>query len=156
MREQPRSTPSTFLEYKSVLITVVTVCVCLVVQPCLTLCDPVVCSPPGSSVHGILQARVWSGVPFPSPGDLPNPGIEPGLLHCGQILYHLSHQGNPFLKSLLRLLQYRFCCFMFLFFFFWTWGKWGLSSPTRDWTPTPCISFSHCMAREVPTRLLGL
>ena len=118
MREQPRSTPSTFLEYKSVLITVVTVCVCLVVQPCLTLCDPVVCSPPGSSVHGILQARVWSGVPFPSPGDLPNPGIEPGLLHCGQILYHLSHQGNPFLKSLLRLLQYCFCCFMFLFFFF--------------------------------------
>ena len=31
------------------------------------------CSPPGSSVHGILQARL----PFPSPGDLPNPGIEP-------------------------------------------------------------------------------
>ena len=35
------------------------------------------CSPPGSSVHGILQARIWSGLPFPSPGDLPNPGIEP-------------------------------------------------------------------------------
>ena len=34
------------------------------------------CSPPGSSVHGILQARIWSGWPFPSPGDLPNPGTE--------------------------------------------------------------------------------
>jgi len=34
-------------------------------------------SPPGSSVHGILQARIWSGLPFPSPEDLHNPGIEP-------------------------------------------------------------------------------
>ena len=32
----------------------------------------------GSSVHGILQARIWSGLPFPSPGDLPDPGIELG------------------------------------------------------------------------------
>ena len=29
------------------------------------------------TVHGILQARIWSGWPFPSPGDLPNPGTEP-------------------------------------------------------------------------------
>ena len=36
------------------------------------------CSPPGSSVNGILQARIWEWVPFPSPGDLPNPGIKPG------------------------------------------------------------------------------
>ena len=35
------------------------------------------CSPPGSSVHGILQARYLSGLPFPSPGDLPKLGIEP-------------------------------------------------------------------------------
>ena len=32
---------------------------------------------PGSSVRGILQAKYWSGLPFPPPGDLPNPGIEP-------------------------------------------------------------------------------
>ena len=31
----------------------------------------------GSSVHGILQAGIWSGLPFLSPGDLPDPGIEP-------------------------------------------------------------------------------
>ena len=35
------------------------------------------CSLPGSSVHGILQARTQDGLPFSPPGDLPNPGIEP-------------------------------------------------------------------------------
>ena len=51
-----------------------------VTQLCLTLCDPEDCSPPGSPVPGILQALpilYWSGLPFPSPGDLPDPGIEP-------------------------------------------------------------------------------
>ena len=47
-----------------------------VTQSCPTLCDPVDCSLLGSSVHGIFQAKVLEGVPFPSPGDLPNPGIE--------------------------------------------------------------------------------
>ena len=42
------------------------------------LCDPMDYSLSGSSVHGILQARVLDGLPFPSPGDLPDPGIEPG------------------------------------------------------------------------------
>ena len=46
-------------------------------QPCLTLCDPVDCSPPGSSVHGIIQARILEWVAIPLPEDLPNPGIEP-------------------------------------------------------------------------------
>ena len=36
------------------------------------------CSLPGSSVHGIFQQEYWSGLPFPFPGDLPNPGVEPG------------------------------------------------------------------------------
>ena len=48
-----------------------------VTQSYLTLWDPVDCSPPGSSVHGILQARVLEWVAIPSPGDLPNPGIKP-------------------------------------------------------------------------------
>ena len=34
-------------------------------------------SPPGSSIHGILQAGILSGLPCPPPGDLPNPGTEP-------------------------------------------------------------------------------
>ena len=45
-------------------------------QSCQTLCNPMGCSPPGSSVHGILQARILEWVAFPSPGDLPDPGIE--------------------------------------------------------------------------------
>ena len=49
----------------------------LVVQLNLTLCDPMDCSSPVSSVHGILQQEYWSGLPFPSPGGLPDPGIEP-------------------------------------------------------------------------------
>ena len=55
-------------------------CVCevTVAQLCPTLCDPMDCSPPGFSVHGILQQEYWSGLPFPFPEDLPDPGIEPG------------------------------------------------------------------------------
>ena len=46
-------------------------------QSCPTLCDPMDCSPPGSSVHGILQAKILGWVALPSPGDLLDPGIEP-------------------------------------------------------------------------------
>ena len=45
-------------------------------QLCPTLCDPVDCSPPGSSVHVIFQARILRWAAIPSPGDLPNPGIK--------------------------------------------------------------------------------
>ena len=41
------------------------------------LCDPMDCSLPGSSIHGIFQQEYWSGLPCPPPGDLSNPGIEP-------------------------------------------------------------------------------
>ena len=41
------------------------------------LCDPVDCSPPGSSVHEFSRQEYWNGLPFPSPGDVPDPGIEP-------------------------------------------------------------------------------
>ena len=53
-------------------------CVCAELpQSCLTLCNPMNCSPPGSSVHGILQAKHRSGLQCPPSGDLLNPGIEP-------------------------------------------------------------------------------
>ena len=68
----------------------------LVAQSCLTLCDPVNCSLPGSSVHGILQARILEWVPSTfSRGIFPTQGSNPGLPHCGRILYCLSHQGSP-------------------------------------------------------------
>ena len=63
------------------------------------------CDPPGSSVCGILQARRlewvsrqedWSGLPFPSPGDLPNPGIEPWSPALeADALTSEPHQGSP-------------------------------------------------------------
>ena len=49
-----------------------------VAQLCLTLCDPMDCSLPASSVHGIFQARILECVAISFSGDLPNPGIEPG------------------------------------------------------------------------------
>ena len=52
----------------------------MLLQSCLTLCNPVDCSLPGSSVMGFSRQEYWSGLPFPSPEDLPNPGIEQGLL----------------------------------------------------------------------------
>ena len=48
----------------------------LVVQLCLTLCNPTDYSLPGSSVHENFPGY-WSWLPFPSLGDLPDPGIEP-------------------------------------------------------------------------------
>ena len=66
----------------------------LVAQSCPTLCDPVDCSLPGSSVHGILQARSVCCHSLLQ-GIFPTLGSNPGLLHCRQILYHLSHQGSP-------------------------------------------------------------
>ena len=50
---------------------------CSVTQLCLTLCDPIDSSPPGSSVHGILQIRILEWIVVPLPVDLPNPGINP-------------------------------------------------------------------------------
>ena len=47
---------------------------CIYAQSCPTLCNPMDCSPPGSSVHGILQARILKWVACPPPGDLPDPG----------------------------------------------------------------------------------
>ena len=79
----------------------------LSLQSCLTLCDLMDHSPTDSSVHGLLQAEYWSGLPFPTPGYLPNPGIQTESLTCpglaggffttsttweeGSKLYYLGH-----------------------------------------------------------------
>ena len=59
----------------------------LAARLCSILSNPTDCSPPGSSVHGILWARILEWVAFPSLGDLPDPGSNLGLLHCRQFLY---------------------------------------------------------------------
>ena len=61
---------------------------------CPTLYKPMDCNPLGSSAHGISQARIleWVAISF-SKGSFPTQGLNPGLPHCRQTLYHLSHQG---------------------------------------------------------------
>ena len=69
-------------------------CEVKVAQSCLTLCDLI-----DYTVHGILQARILESVAFTfSRGIFPTQGSNPGLPHCRQILYQLSHQGSPYLK----------------------------------------------------------
>ena len=115
----------------------------LVTQLCVILCDPMDCSPPGSSVRGSLEAKILEWLPclpYPrikprspalqadsllseSPGKPKNTkvgslyllqGILPtqesnwSLLHCRQILYQLSYQGNP--KSKGRSHKTTKCC----------------------------------------------
>ena len=64
-------------------------------QVCPTLCDPMDCSPPGSSVCGILQARILEVVAMLFfQGIFLTWGLNQGLLHCRQILYQLSYQGS--------------------------------------------------------------
>ena len=71
---------------------------CLVAQLWLTLCDSMDYSQPGSSVHGDSPGKN-TGVGFHAllQGIFPIQGLNPGLPHCRQILYHLGHQGSPFI-----------------------------------------------------------
>ena len=65
----------------------------LVTQSYQTLCDPMDCSLPGSSVHWILQARILESVAIPFSRESSwTQGSNLGLPHCSQILYYLSHQ----------------------------------------------------------------
>ena len=63
-------------------------------QLCPTPCYPMDHSLPGSSVHGIFQAKILEWVAMPSSRRSSRP-LNPGLLHCRRILYHLSHLGSP-------------------------------------------------------------
>ena len=69
-------------------------CVCLVAQSCPTICDPRDCSTPGSSVHGDSRGKnTGMGCHALLQGIFSIQGSNPGLPHCRQIFYHLSHQG---------------------------------------------------------------
>ena len=65
---------------------------------CLTLCDPMDCSPQDLLSMGFPRQEYCSGLPFPTPGDLPDPSIEPISLASSTLAggyLPLSHQGNP-------------------------------------------------------------
>ena len=64
-------------------------------QSCLTLWDPMDCSLPGSSVHGDSPGKnIGVGCHALLQGNFSTQVLNPGLLHCRYILYHLSHQGS--------------------------------------------------------------
>ena len=70
-------------------------CVVLVAQLCPTVCDPMDCSPPGPLSMEFSRQEYWSGLHSLLQGIFSTQGSNLGLLHCRQILYQLSHQGNP-------------------------------------------------------------
>ena len=99
--------------------------VCLASQSCPTLCNPMDCSPPGSSVHGIPEQEYRSGLQFPSPGDLQ--GSNPGRLcllnwqadsltlrHLGQIT-NGCHRRQIFSHTSLSVYQYSSTCLLSTF-----------------------------------------
>ena len=101
-----------------------------------TLCDPLDGNPPGSSVYGHSPDKN-SGVDCHAlfEGIFPTQGSNPGLLHCKQILYHLSHQGSP---NELEWVAYPFSR--------------GSFQP-RNWTRASCIEgrfFTYWATKEAP------
>ena len=64
-------------------------------QSCLTLCYPMDCSLPRSSIHEIFQARILEWVAFPPPGDPPDPGIEPVSLALAGAFFTTEPPGKP-------------------------------------------------------------
>ena len=93
--------PATWMNPGNILTEIIQIqndkCVlCLVIPLCLTLCDPMDWSPPGSSVHGDSPGKN-NGVGCHAllQGIFPTLGSNSGLPHCRQILYHLIPQGSP-------------------------------------------------------------
>ena len=80
----------------------------LVVQLCPILCDSWTGAHQTPLSMGFSRQEYWSGLPFPPPGDLPNPGIKSGcllhLLHYRRIVYPLSHErnGNIYFKLIFK------------------------------------------------------
>ena len=74
----------------------------LVSQWCWTLTTPKTITHEAPLSTGFSRQEYWSGMPFPSPGDLPDSGSNSSLLQCRQILYHLSHQGSPELLQTIK------------------------------------------------------
>ena len=101
--------------FQSVLCYLVALCCgCLIAQSCLTLCDPMACSPPGFSVHGHFPGKnTGVGCHALLQGIFPTQGSKSGLPHCKWILHLLSHLSLAFLASESKGFLKKF--FMYLF-----------------------------------------
>ena len=103
---------------------------CLVTQSCPTLCNPTDYSQPGSSVHGDSPSKnAGVGCHALLHGIFPTQGLNPGLLHCMRILYHLRHQESP------RTLDWVASSFS------------RVSSWPRNWTRVSCIAGRFFISR---------
>ena len=72
-----------------------------VTQSYPTLCDPMDCSPPGSPSMEFSRQEHWSGLPFPPPGDLLDPRMEPASLASPTLasrFFTTASPGKPFMK----------------------------------------------------------
>ena len=120
---------------------------CLVVQSCLAFCNPMGCSPLGSSVHGNSPGKN-TGVDCHAlcQGIFPTQGSNPGLPHYGQILYHLSHQESP------RILEWVAYAFSRGIPLFWE-CNWRASSsqacPCLGLIPTQELNPSVLLCRQI-------
>ena len=145
--------------------SVSSICVCLVTQSCLTLCDPLDCSPPGSSVHGIFQAKMleWVAISCSRGSCWPRGWTR---IYCvsdtgRQILDHLWHLGNPYifytLSFKLNLLEtsifchnmplwiyFRLCLSLFphSFFLFLQWHNQDFPFKNISFVTVLCVSVS--------------
>ena len=82
-----------FCQSRGHMVILSTAVLCLVTQSCLTLCDPMVCSPPGSSVPGDSPDKnTRVGCHALLQGIFPTQDLNPGLPHCRWILYLRNHQ----------------------------------------------------------------
>ena len=92
----------------------------LVTQLCSTLCDPINCSPPGSSAHQDSPGKnTRVGCYAFLQGIFSTQVSNPGLLYCKQLLYQLSHKGSPIFPS-------------------------GCEGKLGNWPPQPCCGYNLC------------
>ena len=82
-------------DFRSLHSSSPSLCGGLVIKSCPTLGTPWPVACWASLSMGFSRQESWSGLPFPSPGDLSLQGLNPGVLHCKWILYQLSHKGIP-------------------------------------------------------------
>ena len=128
---------------------------CKVTQSCLTYCDCLDCSPPGSSVHGISRQEYWSRSPFPPPRGLPDPGIEPMSPRSpvSPAVQANSFPAVPLGKQ--NIAQYYFMPFSLKMLQFWPLGIFYVCACILWQTPSIVellFSFSHFLAQKEKLR----
>ena len=89
-----------------------------------------------ASFHKVLQARILDGLPFPSPGDLPNPGIEPGSP---------ALQADSLLSKLTSSVQFSSLSLVRLFATPWTTAHQASRSITNSWSLLKLMSIMSAM-----------